>query len=164
MFHDSTSRAFTQRRQHFAETLFRSKFVLCPRGHGTSSIRLFETLAAGRVPVVISDGWTPPSGPSWESIVVRWSEAAPIDRLLAHLEELEPRAEEMGSRAHTAFADWFAPAVLFDRIVTQIERLAAIGAAENISERGLRGQLYRRMMAAESAGRLRKAIRTRTRR
>lgn len=33
----------------------RSRFVLCPRGGGPSSHRFFETLACGRIPVLISD-------------------------------------------------------------------------------------------------------------
>jgi hypothetical protein len=45
-----------RRRRRFREVMSRSMFILCPRGRGTSSIRLYEALAAGRVPVVISDG------------------------------------------------------------------------------------------------------------
>ena len=32
-----------------------SKFVLCPRGRGLNSIRFFETLSFGRIPILISD-------------------------------------------------------------------------------------------------------------
>ncbi len=46
----------------YAELVQRSKFVLCPRGHGPSSFRLYEALGAGRVPVVVSDDWLPPPG------------------------------------------------------------------------------------------------------
>ena len=34
--------------------LRQSKFVICPRGVGTSSIRLFECLRAGRVPIIVA--------------------------------------------------------------------------------------------------------------
>ena len=34
-------------REEFAETMYRSKFVLCPRGAGTSSYRLFEAMQFG---------------------------------------------------------------------------------------------------------------------
>ena len=37
------------------ELVGRSKFVLCPRGLGPSTFRLYETMSAGRVPVIISD-------------------------------------------------------------------------------------------------------------
>jgi hypothetical protein len=41
-------------RQAF-ELMLRSKFVLCPRGVGPTSRRLFEVLAHGRIPIHISD-------------------------------------------------------------------------------------------------------------
>ncbi len=38
----------------------RSWAVLCPRGRGSSSIRFFETMCMGRLPVLVSDEYTPP--------------------------------------------------------------------------------------------------------
>lgn len=64
LFWDPSSRDFELRRRRFAEILLRSTFVLCPRGNGTASIRLFETLAAGRVPVILADSWVPPAAPT----------------------------------------------------------------------------------------------------
>ena len=55
--------------------IHRSKFVLCPRGSGAASHRLYETLAAGRVPVVISDDWLPPPNVAWSDCTVRIAEA-----------------------------------------------------------------------------------------
>ena len=49
----------------YLSLLRRSKFVLCPRGKGTSSWRLFETMKARRVPVIISDQWVQIEGPEW---------------------------------------------------------------------------------------------------
>ena len=46
-----------QQRRRYAEVMARTKFVLCPLGAGTSSFRVFETMAAGRVPVILSDEW-----------------------------------------------------------------------------------------------------------
>ena len=45
------------------EIMARSKFVLCPRGAGASSIRLFEAMQAGVAPVISSDDWIPAAGP-----------------------------------------------------------------------------------------------------
>ena len=39
----------------YVELLHQSKFVLCPRGNGIGTIRFFEALAFGRIPVLISD-------------------------------------------------------------------------------------------------------------
>ena len=62
-FWDSKAPVFEERRHRFREVLEASKFVLCPRGQGTSSIRLYETLASGRVPVIIADDWVARRGP-----------------------------------------------------------------------------------------------------
>lgn len=40
---------------HFIDVTNRSKFVLCPRGYGKSSFRLYETMQIGAVPVYVSD-------------------------------------------------------------------------------------------------------------
>ena len=37
------------------ETLDSSKFILCPRGRGLSTVRTFESLSFGRIPVVYAD-------------------------------------------------------------------------------------------------------------
>ena len=37
-------------KRRYAEVMRRSKFVLCPRGVGTSSYRLYETLESGFIP------------------------------------------------------------------------------------------------------------------
>ena len=71
MFWDESSRGYDERRRHFQEVIARSRFVLCPRGAGTSSFRLYETLAAGRVPVIIADQWVAPVGPNWNSFSLR---------------------------------------------------------------------------------------------
>ena len=44
----------------YAELLYESFFVLCPKGNGISSYRLFESLEAGRIPIIISDRFASP--------------------------------------------------------------------------------------------------------
>ena len=48
--------------------------MICPRGWGSSSIRLFEVMEMGRVPVIISDAWVN-EAPKWADFSVRVSEA-----------------------------------------------------------------------------------------
>lgn len=44
----------------FIESSLKSKFVLCPRGYGATSFRLYEAMQLGAVPVYISDRfWMP---------------------------------------------------------------------------------------------------------
>ena len=130
-FFDLSDNAETKARvqvqkQRFVEIVARSRFVLCPRGHGTSSIRLYEVLAAGRVPVIISDEWVPPPGPDWENCTLRWPEAA-VSRLPAFLETQEPQFPAFASAAKSAYDDWFAPNVLFHRMMESCCQLLELG-------------------------------------
>lgn len=108
VFYDPTSDSFMARKQHYAQIMARSKFVLCPRGRGTSSIRLYETLAAGRVPVILADAWVPPNGPRWEQFAIRWPESRVAD-LPAYLESRESDVPGLVRRGSEEFKRWFAP-------------------------------------------------------
>jgi hypothetical protein len=113
-------------KRKFAELIDRSKFVLCPRGQGVSSIRLFEVMAAGRVPVIISDEWVAPSGPRWDefSIRVLESKVGEIPRLL---EERENQFETMAVYARAAYLEWFAADVMFHQLVENCAELICKG-------------------------------------
>lgn len=127
MFWNESSPEYFQKRARYHETLARSRFVLCPRGRGTSSIRLYETLAAGRVPVIISDHWVEPPGPDWSAFSIRWPEGR-IDGLLDLLEECEETWPTMSATASTAYAEHFAEPVAFHRTVELCLELHAIDA------------------------------------
>ncbi|HXM63310.1 MAG TPA: exostosin family protein [Terriglobales bacterium] len=104
----------TNNHARYANVLRRSKFVLCPRGSGTSSFRLFETLRAGRVPIIISDQWVAPEGPNWSSCSLQVQERniAEIGPLALNMEGRWP---EMADAARQVWNDWFSDEVLFDR-------------------------------------------------
>ena len=105
-----------QYHHRYAELIEASKFVICPRGVSPSSIRLFETMQMGRVPVILSDGWVAPSGPRWSDFSIRVAEAdwAQIPRLL---EDREMQAVRMGELARKAWEEWFSEEVIFHRLV-----------------------------------------------
>jgi len=44
----------------FLTALIQTVFALCPSGTGPNSIRLWEALGAGTIPVILADGWAPP--------------------------------------------------------------------------------------------------------
>jgi len=48
--------------ERFVNALRRSWTSLCPRGNGSSSIRFYETMCMGRIPVHVSDAYVPPFG------------------------------------------------------------------------------------------------------
>jgi Exostosin family len=100
----------------YAEVIRASKFVLCPRGLSVSTVRLFETMRMGRVPVILSNGWVEPEGPRWDDFAIRVAEGdcARIPRLL---EGYETKARSMGELAREQWLEWFSDEVAFHRVV-----------------------------------------------
>lgn len=115
-FFGSDTPAVGEQKRRYAEVIQRSKFVLCPVGSGPSSFRLFETMAAGRVPVIISDEWVPPIGPTWADISLTVAERN-VRNLPAFVASQEHRFADMSKAARLAWEEWFAPDVLFHRMV-----------------------------------------------
>jgi len=102
--------------QRYVDVAHQSRFILCPRGRGASSIRLFETLRMGRVPVIISDAWVPPEGPDWDAFSMRVAEDD-VARIPALLKPRADQAAAMGARAREAWEDWFSAEATFHRVV-----------------------------------------------
>jgi hypothetical protein len=113
---------YVDRRENFAEIIFRSSFVLCPRGRATSSFRFYEVMAAGRVPVVIADDWVPPQGVNLDEFAIVWPEGT-TKGLIEHLEKREPDAASMGARAREVYQQRFAREVMFDNIGDALSKL-----------------------------------------
>ncbi len=119
------------RQLHYLDVCMKSRFMLCPRGQGASSIRLFDAMQMGVAPVIISDKWIRPEGPDWKSFAVFVAE-----KDLARLPELiapyDSRWREMGQLARTAWEKWFR---LEDEFNCIVESLARIKANRVIPER-----------------------------
>ena len=113
---------YDARRKFFAESVLRSEFVLCPRGRATSSYRFYEVMAAGRVPVVISDDWVPPRGVNLSEFAIWWPEFQ-TDGLVEHLESVRPRAARMGARAREVFDANFSAGSMWDAACDQLDVL-----------------------------------------
>jgi hypothetical protein len=61
----------------FRDLLDQSVFSLCPSGTGPNSIRLWEAVINGSIPVILSDTWAAPGDPAlWQAATVRASETA----------------------------------------------------------------------------------------
>lgn len=147
-FRDSSSYRFDERRKRFAEVLLESSFVLCPRGAGTSSFRLYEVLAAGRVPVIIADDWVPPQGPDWNSFAIRWPESQ-IEELPGELQRREGQATDMGLRARRAFETWFASDTAFTNEVDALVALLAHSPRREFPAGGIRDAQFYKVLGAE---------------
>ena len=111
----------------YAELLVDSKYVLCPKGIGPSSLRLFEVMNAGRVPVIISDKWVPPKGINWSEVAVFVAEKD-VEQIPQILEADEPQWEKKAKAARLAWEQHFAPAVVFDYMVDQLSELENLRA------------------------------------
>ncbi len=105
-----------RRQQLYAETIAASHFVLCPRGAGTGSFRLFDVMKAGVVPVLISDDYALPPHVPWDTFLLRIPERE-IRRLPQLLEPYRESSAERGRLARQAWLDHFAPEHEFDAIV-----------------------------------------------
>ena len=126
----------------YGSILSRSKFVLCPRGYACSSWRLFETMKAGRIPVIISDQWVPPDGPQWETFSIRVPEKH-VSRIPEIVERQESRAEVMGKLARTAWEEWFSRETSFHRIVEWCLELQRMGKPSRLDSLSPQIQLLR---------------------
>lgn len=95
-----------------------SKFVLCPRGIASYSHRILETIALGRVPVVIADDWVPFSIPE-DGYCLRVEERriGEIDRLL---EAAEDRYDELRARARDVYLKYYAPGIRYAVALRQL--------------------------------------------
>lgn len=109
---------------HYLEVSMKSRFMLCPRGQGTSSIRLSDAMQMGVAPVIISDKWIRPVGPDWENFAVFVKEAD-IARLPELLAPSDSRWREMGQLARAAWDKWFQMEDEFNYIVDNLARLKA---------------------------------------
>lgn len=108
--------------KEYVDISLRSHFILCPRGEGVNSYRLYEAMQMGLPPVVISDDWVPMNGPNWEQFSLRISEKDFLnipDILMDHKYE----AHAMGKLARKNWERWFSKEVCFHNIASICEDL-----------------------------------------
>lgn len=128
-------------REQFVNTCRESLFVLCPRGVGASSIRLFEVMSMGRAPVVISDDWIPPYGADWDKIIIRIPENR-IHLIPTVLNKKRDSAREMGVGARNAWDHFYSPARHFATLVEACMDLMAEPTSIAFSKRILFGEVF----------------------
>ncbi len=118
----------------YANLLASSEFILCPRGIGTSSIRLYETLEAGRVPVIISDDWVPPEETDW-SFAIKVEERR-ISSIPGLLKSLQSESVERGEAAREAWEASYAPNTFFNTVGNSVSSLVLGEAHKHKSSHG----------------------------
>lgn len=100
----------------------KSHFILCPRGEGVNSYRLYEAMQMGLAPVIISDQWVPMSGPDWKQFSVCIPEKD-ISKIPGILLERKKEAKRMGNLARKNWEMWFSKEVCFHHIASMCEDL-----------------------------------------
>ena len=107
----------------YIELIRRSKFVLCPRGYGTGTFRMFESMQAGRVPVIISDDYVFPSGIDWSSCSITVPEHQ-IQTIPAVIESRLPDWEALADNARAVWEQHFSPQKMMDTIAARLHELS----------------------------------------
>ncbi|MGC4042630.1 MAG: exostosin family protein [Armatimonas sp.] len=121
-----------ERRKVYKAIMARTKFALCPRGVSPSSVRLFEVMEAGCVPVILSDELILPEGPNWDEIIVKIpeSDVLQVPELLQGYVE---QAESRGLKSRQAWEQYFSPNALFDWSVNAITNLPVFNSPEKLA-------------------------------
>ena len=95
----------------YLEDLKNSKIILCPRGTGPSTIRLWEALASGCVPLVVSNEYSFPLENiiNWKEIcIIVNEEHTPV--LNHYLKKFnDDRLNKMQLKGQNVFKEWFHP-------------------------------------------------------
>ena len=143
----------------FSTVLSDSVFSLCPSGSGPNSIRLWESLGSGAIPVVLADEWAPP-GPAalWDAAVV-WCRETPeaVAALPEALRRIASDPARLASMREACRQLWllYGP----ETFVTDLQHWALRGAcaatsAESVAVRSasrLPGLAASRLLSAEGA-------------
>ena len=110
-------------KKSYIQEILNSNFVLCPRGYNTSSMRIYEVMSLGRVPVIISDQWVKPEGPNWEKFCIFIKENE-VERLEEIIDKYKNKSLQMGRIARREWELWFSNSVYASNILNKIESLS----------------------------------------
>ena len=101
----------------FEEVSSRSKYMLCPRGYGPTSYRLYEAFQYGAVPVYISDNfWLPwEDEVDWEKLIIKITPSQ-IPDIKNILNSYDDKREAMIDYGMQVYNDFFS----FKSVVSKI--------------------------------------------
>jgi hypothetical protein len=109
-------------RQRYWQLAARSKYALCPRGAGASTIRIFEMMEAGIAPVIIADDWLPPLGPAWEEFALFVAESE-INSIYEKVKASEDEYADRGQLARRVWEQYFSPPNYWRFILASIREI-----------------------------------------
>ncbi|MBX2823432.1 MAG: glycosyltransferase family 47 protein [Gammaproteobacteria bacterium] len=138
---DCTEDTKASQGMNYASVMAESQYVLCPRGIGTSSFRLFEAMEAGRAPVIISNQWVEPNCVNWD-FAVRIPEHD-IACIPDYLRSIADEAHDRGVAARAAWERTFAPECRFD---TMIEGVGGLLESRKSATSAVHFQNFRKVL------------------
>lgn len=106
----------------YIESINNSIFCLCPRGTGVSTIRLFESMSMGCIPVIISDNYQPPliDFLNWDEFSVTVAEKD-IDKIEIILNNISMKEiVKMRKKVIEVYENWFDNKNLHKTIIKKI--------------------------------------------
>ena len=107
----------------FVESATKSKFVLCPRGYGASSFRLYEAMQLDSVPVYISDRfWLPWTHElNWNEfcVLIKEEEIPDLHSILDSV--TDERYEKMKSKIEEVYENYFTLEGTCNKILQMLE-------------------------------------------
>jgi hypothetical protein len=128
-FYGTLSKSDRARQRHqFFENIVNSDYVLCVRGAGNFSYRLYETLSCGRIPVLVDTDCVLPYDffLNWKEFCV-WvdcSEAGNIDRIVAafHQRLTDHEFRDLQRRCRQIWEDYLSPLGFFRNFWRHLNR------------------------------------------
>lgn len=115
---------------------------------------MYETLAQGRVPVVIADDWVEPSGIDWSGFTLRWPEDRAAE-LPAMLEANRHRWPDLARRASDAHRMFLSDQHRFDYMMSELHALVRSQAAHTFKREPHRDLLRWGRVGHQAIGRTR---------
>lgn len=83
-----------ERTKQYNQLLLDSRYSLCPSGTGPNSIRFWESLASGSIPVLLSDTLELPAHELWDNAIIRIPESKVEELLLTTLMNIRESQEK----------------------------------------------------------------------
>jgi hypothetical protein len=127
-FHDysdtrPSEQELTNHLVRYCENIRSAKFSICPRGFGTSSFRLYESIMLGTIPVVLSDDFVPPTALSALSSYICIPERD-ISLICQKLERASAQESQLQTHCNDILMSVLKIDQRLDYMISEIDRLA----------------------------------------
>lgn len=118
--------------EEYIATLCNSKFSLCPSGCGPNTIRIWESLQCGSIPVILADTLIlPPCNRAWKDCCVFWKETD-IDGLYEHLKNIgNAQLFSMSLAGMKLYEDYFSETTMNRSIIEFFKDLSETNSIES---------------------------------